>query len=149
MPPLEDGVLTLATEAHVDVVRPMIRGFIRDCFPKSTEPEKIVEHSLLNIAKEMIYLWVNEEGVVVSMAASLGKVVHTTSVSWVYTPDEYRGQGYGSKVTASLSHKLITETHTICNLFTDATHPTSNSIYQKIGYQKIGEQSVYRAISRS
>jgi predicted GNAT family acetyltransferase len=31
-----------------------------------------------------------------------------------------------------------------CNLFTDLLNPTSNSIYQKIGYRKIGESKHFK-----
>lgn len=49
-----------------------------------------------------------------------------------------RGHGYGSLVTALVSEKVLKEKK-FANLFTDMTNPTSNSIYQKIGYKKIGE----------
>jgi predicted GNAT family acetyltransferase len=60
------------------------------------------------------------------------------TVSLVYTPDELRGHGYGSVVTALVS-EIILKNKKIANLFTDLTNPTSNSIYQKIGYKKVGE----------
>ena len=79
------------------------------------------------------------------MAAQVRETPNTASVSWVYTPDEYRGRGYGSRVVGYLSQHLL-KTYALCNLFTDANNPTSNSIYQKLGYVKIGEQMIYRRV---
>ena len=84
---------------------------------------------------------------IVSMASKVRQTQNTTSISWVYTPNEHRGRGYASKVTASLSLLCMQQDRPLCNLFTDANNPTSNSIYQKIGYKKIGEQFIYRVVS--
>jgi hypothetical protein len=35
-----------------------------------------------------------------------------------------------------------------CNLFTDLLNPTSNSIYQKIGFRKIGESKHFKLTER-
>ena len=42
-------------------------------------------------------------------------------------------------VTALVSQKIFDKGKSLCNLFTDLSNPTSNSIYQKIGYKKLGE----------
>jgi predicted GNAT family acetyltransferase len=56
----------------------------------------------------------------------------------VYTPPEYRGRGFGSAVTANVTQQLIAKGARVM-LFTDAANPTSNSIYQKLGYRLIDE----------
>jgi predicted GNAT family acetyltransferase len=55
-----------------------------------------------------------------------------------YSPS-LRGLGYGSNVVALLSDKILREDKKVVNLFTDLTNSTSNSIYQKLGYVKIGQ----------
>jgi GNAT superfamily N-acetyltransferase len=56
----------------------------------------------------------------------------------VYTAPEHRRHGFGSAVTAHVSRHLI-ERGARVMLFTDAANPTSNAIYQAIGYRLIDE----------
>lgn len=56
----------------------------------------------------------------------------------VYTPPERRRHGYAGALTSALSEELANKGAKVM-LHTDASNPTSNSIYQKIGYIKIGE----------
>ena len=62
----------------------------------------------------------------------------------VYTPPQYRRQGYASAATATLSQQLIDEGRRFCVLFTDLDNPTSNHIYQEIGYEPVADVAVYR-----
>ena len=55
----------------------------------------------------------------------------------VYTPPEHRGTGYGSAVTAAVSQHALDAGARDVILFTDLANPTSNSIYQKIGYRPV------------
>ena len=55
----------------------------------------------------------------------------------MYTPPEYRRKGYASSCVAALSKTLLDKGYQYCFLFTDLANPTSNSIYQKIGYKPV------------
>lgn len=57
-------------------------------------------------------------------------------VSGVYTPDDKRGHGYASALTAALSQKVLAGGLWCC-LFADADNPLTNRIYQRIGYVKL------------
>ncbi|MFN8527159.1 MAG: GNAT family N-acetyltransferase [Anaerolineae bacterium] len=74
-------------------------------------------------------------GKVVSMAGYAGPTGHGIRVAPVYTPPELRGRGYASAVTAALTQELLDTGKAFVALFTDLANPTSNSIYQKIGYK--------------
>jgi len=56
----------------------------------------------------------------------------------VYTPPAFRRRGYGSAVTAHVSRHLIEKGARVM-LFTDSSNPTSNAIYQEIGYRLVDE----------
>jgi predicted GNAT family acetyltransferase len=58
-------------------------------------------------------------------------------VSGVYTPPYFRGKGYASSCVAALSRLILERGFTKCVLYTDLANPTSNSIYQKIGYKPV------------
>lgn len=74
----------------------------------------------------------------VAMVASPQGLPTTRFVNWVYTPPSLRRRGYGSYVTASLSQHLLDQGMEELHLYTDMANPTSNKIYQEIGYQFVG-----------
>ncbi len=57
-------------------------------------------------------------------------------VSGVYTPNDRRGRGYASALTAALSENVLAAGLWCC-LFADADNPLTNRIYQRIGYVKV------------
>ena len=61
------------------------------------------------------------------------------TISFVYTPLQLRGRGYASACVAALSQKMLDDGWQFCTLHTDAGNPTSNKIYQQIGYRKVSE----------
>jgi predicted GNAT family acetyltransferase len=66
------------------------------------------------------------------------------SIGSVYTPPEWRGKGYASACVAALSQLCLDSGYRFCMLFTDLSNPTSNKIYQQIGYRPIGESREFR-----
>ena len=61
----------------------------------------------------------------------------------VYTPPERRRNGYAGALTAWLSQELVEQGAKVM-LYTDAANPTSNSVYQRIGYQLIDKNAMYK-----
>ena len=58
----------------------------------------------------------------------------------MYTPPELRGRGYATALTAELSQRLLDGRlfeggRRFCFLYTDLANPTSNAIYERIGYR--------------
>ena len=58
-------------------------------------------------------------------------------IAYVYTPPYYRRKGYATSFMAQLSQMALDQGFKRCVLYTDLLNPTSNSIYQKIGYEPI------------
>ncbi|MNP50491.1 FR47-like protein [compost metagenome] len=58
-------------------------------------------------------------------------------VAFVYTPPYERRKGYATSIVAQLSQLALDKGFTRCVLYTDLANPTSNSIYQKIGYTPV------------
>jgi len=78
-----------------------------------------------------------DDGVPVSMAGYTREMQTAIGVAFVYTPPYFRGRGYASSCVAQLSQRALDNGFTKCVLYTDLANPTSNSIYQKIGYKPI------------
>ena len=88
------------------------------------------------------YLW-EDGGIPVSFAAYGNPTAHGIRIGPVYTPPEHRGWGYASACVATLSQHLLESGRSFCYLFTDLANPTSNAIYQKIGYNPVNDVDVY------
>lgn len=101
-----------------------------------------ISGSELEKAQQMIhsnrlYVWEDQE--IVSMAASTRATRHGITINAVFTPTRFRQKGYASSCVASLSQQLLDQGYQFCSLFTDAANPTSNKIYQKIGYYEVAK----------
>jgi predicted GNAT family acetyltransferase len=88
--------------------------------------------------------WETPEGVPVSMAASTSVVGGMVRVDPVYTPARLRGRGYAGAVTVEASRAARAAGATDVVLFTDPDNPTSNALYQRIGYVHLADFAGYR-----
>lgn len=100
---------------------------------------RYVENRLKEVPTLAIYLWW-DGGEPVSMAAGVRLTPNGGVVALVYTPPEQRRKGYASAVTAAVSQILLDHGRQFCCLYTDLANPTSNKIYQAIGYEHITDQ---------
>lgn len=91
-----------------------------------------------HIASGRVGFWVDAEDRPVSMAYASPANGGVTRISGVWTPPELRGRGYASAVVAAVSNEQMDLGH-LCMLFTDLANPTSNKIYQAMGYRRIGD----------
>lgn len=87
-----------------------------------------------------LVLW-DEDGVPRSMAARARPTPNGCGVNLVYTPPRYRGRGYASALVADLSRSLLDAGFQFCFLYTDLANPTSNRIYQQLGYRPVADAS--------
>lgn len=94
------------------------------------------EHYRYYISTNKFYI-LEDQGIPVSMAGSIREMQTVCGVSYVYTPPYYRGKGYATSCVAKLSQAVLDKGFTKCVLYTDLANPTSNSIYQKIGYRPV------------
>ena len=79
----------------------------------------------------------------VSMVGIAQEVAGVVRIGPVYTPPGKRRRGYAGAATAAASQIMLDRGHPICCLYTDASNPTSNHIYQEIGYELVDEVEEY------
>lgn len=148
MPAITSEKLIKADISHSALLNEFIRGFLVECFPEKPVTESDVQNLLNRQLKEQtLFLLQNAENEIVSMAANSRGGVNSGSISLVYTPPRHRKKGHAGKTVALLSEQILKSGKTLVNLFTDLKNPTSNSVYQKIGFTKIGEQLHYQFTS--
>lgn len=89
------------------------------------------------------YIW-EVDGTPVSMCQAAGPTPRGIRIGAVYTPPEHRRRGYASAITAAVSREQLDHGRRWCFLFTDVANPTSNHIYQAIGYRPIRDVQMIR-----
>lgn len=94
-------------------------------------------------AEKSYTFWETPDGTPVSMAGVNPMVGGQARVDPVYTPAHLRGRGYAGAVTVEVSRAALSAGATDVVLFTDAANPTSNALYQRIGYRKITDWITY------
>jgi predicted GNAT family acetyltransferase len=92
-----------------------------------------------------ILVW-EDVGEPVSIAGWGGPTPNGIRIGPVYTPPELRGHGYATALTAELSQRLLdgglfAGGRRFCFLYTDLANPTSNAIYERIGYRRVAESA--------
>lgn len=134
------GLFRPATLADADRVFDWFMAFHDEALPKDVAPVRSgVDRT---IGQGNIYLW-EDRGEPVSMAGKGRRTPRGVSIGPVYTPPDRRGRGYASACVAALSQHILDEGKEFCTLFTDLANPTSNSIYQKIGYRPVCDFAQY------
>jgi len=129
------GALIQAAEAHLDLVAEWMIGFFEITPEGHLEREDAHSRAEQSVGAGRVYLWCDE--VPVSMAWKTRPTRHGITVSGVYTPPALRRRGYATSCVAALSQLLLDEGYAYCTLYTDLANPTSNHIYQEIGYHPI------------
>ncbi len=85
-----------------------------------------------------IVIW-EAAGVPVTLAGATASSPGIARVGPVYTPPEHRRHGYATSLVAAWTTELLRRGMRRCVLFTDLANPTSNSIYQAVGYEPVAD----------
>lgn len=93
------------------------------------------DHARSLIQSGYLHIW--ETDVPVSIAAGVPRSSSFATINHVYTPKAFRRRGYATSCVARLTEQLLEDGAAYCCLFTDVANPTSNSIYQKVGYRPV------------
>jgi predicted GNAT family acetyltransferase len=90
------------------------------------------------------YVWCDDEQVV-AMTVWTGRNQLGTKITGVYTPQDKRGRGYASNLVAEVSRQILEAGAPRVFIYTDLSNPTSNSIYQRLGYREVCDLIHYGA----
>lgn len=90
-----------------------------------------------------VWLW-EVDGTPVTMVATHSPTPRGIRLGPVYTPPVFRRHGYASACTAGATQHALERGRQFVFLYTDLANPTSNKIYQAIGYRPVSDVEVYR-----
>jgi GNAT superfamily N-acetyltransferase len=90
-----------------------------------------------------LVLW-EHAGAPVSLAGRTQPAGGLARIGPVYTPPELRGRGFGGAATAAVTLAALDRGAKGVVLFTDLANPTSNTLYQRLGYRPVSDWVVLR-----
>lgn len=130
------GRFRLAEPRDRDILVPWVEAFVEEAVGGRSHPDPggLVER---HTRAGTLGLW--DCSGPVSMTASSRSTPGGAAISLVYTPPEARGRGHATACVAAMSQRLLDAGKAYCTLFTDLANPTSNALYQRIGYRTIGD----------
>ncbi|MEU6476156.1 GNAT family N-acetyltransferase [Streptomyces sp. NPDC047017] len=108
--------------------------------PAARDPEEWADE---RVVRADILLWELPDGTPVAMAGRSPLVAGQVRVNAVYTPAHLRRRGYAGAVTAEASRAALAAGAAEVLLFTDLANPTSNALYQRIGYRPVSDFAVH------
>jgi len=146
-PPGVSGHMRRAVEADRALLIEWMTAFQQEAFgePDPAAVERMA-HNMLVMPPEMrgTYLWGDPHPV--SLVSYGGPTPNSMRLGPVYTPPESRRKGYASACVAGVSQTLLDSGRKFCTLFTDLANPTSNHIYQEVGYEPVCDVDEYMFI---
>ncbi len=133
-----------AEESDIPLAVRWYDGFQDETGAHGGEMETMVRE---RIAGGRLWLWEDASGAPVSLAGRTAAAAGVARVAPVYTPAEARRRGYGAAVTAACTADALASDASEVVLFTDLANPTSNAIYQSIGFEPLSDRHVVRFVA--
>ncbi|MFC9700729.1 GNAT family N-acetyltransferase [Streptomyces sp. NPDC056943] len=134
--PAPAGRARVATEAEIPFLSAWAREFARDVGEDPTGRD-FTGHVTERVTDGRLVLWEAPDGRPVSMACVSPTIEGQARVHLVYTPPAERGRGYAAGATAAVSRAARDGGASQVLLFADLANPTSNALYQRLGYRPV------------
>jgi predicted GNAT family acetyltransferase len=133
-----------ATVEDAELVTALAGAFFREALPDDDQdPDLRARRFARRLEGEHgCHLW--EDGEVVSMAAIGMPAEGGERIGSVYTPPRLRGRGYAGALVAAITQDALDRGCAYVQLNTDVENPVSNALYERIGYERVGEQATWR-----
>ncbi|MFI6081053.1 GNAT family N-acetyltransferase [Streptomyces sp. NPDC051217] len=139
--PAPAGRARLATAEDLPLLAEWMSAFATDTGQPIRADGDYTRATAERIAAGRLWLW-DVAGAPVAMASVTPILAGQARVAPVYTPLRLRGRGYGGAVTAAVSRATRDAGAEQVLLYTDLANPTSNALYQRLGYRPLMDSQV-------
>jgi predicted GNAT family acetyltransferase len=139
--PLPPGRARLAAAGETDLAIGFIEAFQAEAGAHGADAGEYVRATM---AAGRLWMWEDADGRVAAMAGRTATSAGVARIAPVYTPPEHRRRGYGAAITAACAADALAGDAGHVVLFTDRSNATSNSVYRRIGFERIAEREVVR-----
>jgi predicted GNAT family acetyltransferase len=137
--PAIQGRLREATPNDRDLALEWCVAFEQEAIPNHpSDAEDAVDRHLKH---RTLYFW--DDGRPVTMCATPTGNSAGSRINLVYTPRDLRRRGYATAAVSALTRRLLDDGRQYCCLYADLANPTSNGIYQQIGYRPVCDFDEY------
>ena len=131
--PAPPGAARVAGHGDRELLIEWLAAFGREAGTVADNAARTVDDRL---SHDGLTLW-EAGGRPLAMAGSTREVAGVVRIGPVYTPPAHRQRGYGGAVTAAVSQAALDAGASAVVLFTDLANPTSNALYQRLGYRPV------------
>jgi hypothetical protein len=132
------GRMEMADIGRLDELVQLSEGFAEEYYGKEHNDGDATTRIISGIQSDTLYQWV-DNGAICSIAQSLHDEHDFPVIGHFYTDPSQRGKGYGSSIIHRLTKGLLDVGNEFVMLSTNALTPSSNRVFQKVGYVKTGE----------
>jgi RimJ/RimL family protein N-acetyltransferase len=139
--PAPRGAARLAAPADLELLVSWHEAFTLEALDGGPENSRQTVVDL--VSHDGLMLWVTDAGPV-AMAGLTRLVAGVARVADVYTPPAHRRHGYAAGVTTAISRAALAAGARSVVLFTNLANPTSNALYQRLGYRPVEDRVVLR-----
>ena len=140
------GEPRVAVPEDLDLISTWMGEFAAEALPEEPHDEKrvrkAIKRRLAGRAPGAFWLW-QVSGETVALTGHGNPTGRGIRIGPVYTPPRLRGHGYATGLVAAQSQWLLDNGYDFCFLYTDLANPTSNAIYERIGYRQVAEAASY------
>ena len=141
-----EGKTRLAIPNEVKLLTEWMIQFQIEALAKEVDYESALVSISKLINNDKLYVFENQEQILVSMAAATRQLFRGIAISYVYTPEEHRGMGYGATNIYNISRKYLNDGNEFCTLFVDKKNMLSKRAYEKVGYNVIDDMYEYKLL---
>jgi uncharacterized protein len=130
-----------------ELVVPWLRDFEREAFGAVRTDPEATWASFQGGGTRRLYLWQAADGAAVSLAGRSGRTPTGVRIGPVYTPPALRRRGYAEALVAAVSQRQLETGARHCFLYADLANDVSNALYERVGYQRVGEAGEFRLVA--
>lgn len=143
--PLVTGAMRRAVPADLPLVADWYAQFMQEAaLPHPANPQ---EWASAEVASGSAFLWEDTEAVR-SLACLSRESPNGRAIGPVYTPPAARRHGFATSLVSELARLVLAAGKRFAVLFTDAANPTSNHIYESIGFRFVCQYDAYTITPR-
>ncbi|WP_096155346.1 MULTISPECIES: GNAT family N-acetyltransferase [Bacillus] len=136
-PKTVQGEMKLPSDNDVEYIAQFLSGFYLDGHGLEVDPITLLGKAKKIIDTGNLYIWV-VDGIPVSMTNVSHRSPRHARINSVYTPPQQRKKGYASALVHEVCRGIERDGLTPM-LYADVQNPTSNKIYQDLGFKVCGK----------
>ena len=138
--PAPRGSARLATPEELELAIFWDTAFAVDCGFLSMENRAPFVRSRIEERRQLMW---TVDAVPVAQASYTPIVAGVARIVGVYTPPEQRRNGYAAGLTWAITHQALADGAERVVLHTDLSNPTSNAIYQRLGFRPVHDSTEF------